>query len=675
MTAKNARVGHRNKVRLNRAICAAADKGAMKELVHLVAKHQQRMNLVNLSTAIHRIARLSVDGHRLEESAICDLLVDRILSELMLRRSESLLHGDEAGAIPRSELLEPQTQCLSSVSWACARLQISNAPLHKTIGDLAVVWLKVFKACELSNLLWAFAKLGVNHPPLASVATQHVHDHVHELSPRILSKTAWAFATSKMRPIKLTLAKIADAFAAKSCEGEDVNAACIANMVWALATARAHTKTETMIAIGSTALRKLHDFKSFELAVTLWSFARGGFFHDMLFDQAAWLLHGNHALRNEIHAQGISNILWAFARRSAWQGCMALSEDVLTTLLERCEWLVPRFSPLEMVSVLQSVAELAGHWGYNPVADRVWAAAAACRAAHELFCSQEPRTAHLDQLASSCSRFLGTCDSAVPKACRAFAARAGVQFDALPFSAAPDAAPDAAPLEAVSQHRADDLTAHDSSSHDSSPVIRKDAFIDDHTNGSSMSLEPAYIHVGAGPIPVAPGFELNPAYIPAPSPIVFNDEAARPEPLLTVLEECMAMEEDAEFEKHVDIVFEIAAVDGLTGVSAEICAHGGKDEIHMFFDATSDDNLYHLCCPSSPSSWTARLSALCTGPATSASSAVVGDPVILSFVGGRLISVGTQARTIPDRLARKNFHSVDSIASTVASTIRDLIED
>eukprot|EP00747_Dinoflagellata_sp_TGD_P029413 gnl/TRDRNA2_/TRDRNA2_133894_c1_seq1.p1 gnl/TRDRNA2_/TRDRNA2_133894_c1~~gnl/TRDRNA2_/TRDRNA2_133894_c1_seq1.p1 ORF type:complete len:513 (-),score=90.20 gnl/TRDRNA2_/TRDRNA2_133894_c1_seq1:19-1434(-) len=113
--------------------------------------------------------------------------------------------------------------------------------------------------------------------------------------------------------------------------------------------------------MGESALSMLSSFKSHELSITLWAFARLGVCHSALFTAAANALHKSPSLRKDLHAQGVANLLWALVKHE--RVCNNVQpnpafHDALRWLLPRCRQLLPEMGPAELGQVLWAATRL-----------------------------------------------------------------------------------------------------------------------------------------------------------------------------------------------------------------------------------------------------------------------------------------------------------------------------
>jgi len=348
-------------IRLNRNICAAGENGDVSTVLNLVHLHKEKASLVNLSTAWHCLARKEGKGSSACQSSSLDVLQE----QTRLRLLNCLTRGKE----------DPQPRCVSTIAWSCAKLQVTNTELLLIITDAALQWLTLFKPFELANMLWAMAKLQLGlADDFFSSAHDYIIEHTALFSTRSLSMVAWAFATVRFKSCRGLMYKMANAFAGGLQDEGSVNPVTVTNMVWALATARVNARKETMLNVADAAVGVLRAFKAHELSITLWAFARLNCCHETLFTQAAQLLCTSHCLQEDIHSQGIANLLWAFARHAQachHNGHWHASSSVLTDLMPTCIRLLPSMRPVELASSVWAISRLAVTWGREPAADRI----------------------------------------------------------------------------------------------------------------------------------------------------------------------------------------------------------------------------------------------------------------------------------------------------------------
>jgi hypothetical protein len=352
-------------VQLNLAICDAADNGVEK-LLQCVENRKSDMNLVNFSTALHRLARLAEESKADSRPFVCD------------PRFGTLVEGARAAFFGKEK--EGKARCLSTIAWSCARLGACKPDMMQEISELALPRIKEFKPYELGILLWSFAKVQTIKLPLFHAASEHILKHLDEFNAPCLATVAWAFATGQIQSSSSLIRRAADAFALRVKPGNDarevVKPVALENMMWALATMQVHPKRQSVIAIADVTRLALRDFKVHEFTITMWAFARLGVYHERLFSDAAELVQSSPTLRSQMHEQGIANILWAFAKCAEKDASEQFSVAV-TALLPTCQKLLPKLKPQELGCMLCSLSKLGKPWGENQTMDKIFFAAAA----------------------------------------------------------------------------------------------------------------------------------------------------------------------------------------------------------------------------------------------------------------------------------------------------------
>lgn len=408
-------------IRLNCKITSAAEQG-QQSVLNLIQSCSRLMSLVNASTAWHCIARLDTEDAKTWE-------VDPRIAALK-RRTAGLLESYLEGRAGQ----EPQARCVATIAWSCAKLKIRDPALEKGLAALAVRWLPLFKTFELSNLLWGFAKLQVQSPTVFSAAQHFIAGHAEEFSTRSLSMASWAFATISYQAQPL-LCRMANVFVKRLVQGEEANPVTVANMIWALATARVQLPRESLKALGAVARRSLAAFKAHELSVMLWAFARLSFFHQGLFEDSLHLLCRCKALRDEIHSQGIANLLWAFARQRLELAPKKLAL-LLAALQPTCLRLLPKLNAVEVSSLVWAITRLSPRWGEQQAADRVLVQVAQCLTGSPAFLASVSSQGAARLLAAYSEFFYGA--SPVPVPCEELLSRLVAQCMGLSPAVAQD---------------------------------------------------------------------------------------------------------------------------------------------------------------------------------------------------------------------------------------------
>eukprot|EP00931_Biecheleriopsis_adriatica_P068758 TRINITY_DN4266_c0_g1_i1.p1 TRINITY_DN4266_c0_g1~~TRINITY_DN4266_c0_g1_i1.p1 ORF type:complete len:1061 (-),score=192.13 TRINITY_DN4266_c0_g1_i1:47-3229(-) len=296
------------------------------------------MNLVNLSTAIHRLAKLSSST----PNAANMLGQVPIMKSLLAGIAKAFAQVGQDPSLPQS---------LSNITWSLATLRIMDYQVLEQAGSLAVLNMQDFKAFELASLLWSFAKLGTAESmtpvvgPLFRSATNRLIACVSGAGCRSLATAAWAFATAKQASQRL--------FRSISKEIQtclpSANSQELANITWAYGTV-GHRDDQLFTLIAQEAIVRLDGFKMQELSNTLWGFASNDFYHEAFFTRALYLARGM-----QLQPQHVANILWAAARL---QRNHPVARSTVIDLIPGCLSSLTSFKPQEVASTAHAIAKI-----------------------------------------------------------------------------------------------------------------------------------------------------------------------------------------------------------------------------------------------------------------------------------------------------------------------------
>eukprot|EP00434_Breviolum_minutum_P029296 symbB.v1.2.025911.t1/scaffold2550.1/size76503/5 len=329
---------------INRKLTDAAGKGG-RGVLEVVRVELDHMNGVNLATALHRIARRCVENEA-DHSASSQQAINEVLShpafpallEAVEQRSkESLAGGREA------EEIHMPAQCASIVAWSLAWLHLRQSKLFIVLGELAAPRLAEFKPYEVTNMLWAYAKLKEwNAQLFSAVAARLCGRQKWEFKAQCLSVAAWSFTMMKWRDENLFQSMAEEL----SGQATLLKPQEISNTLWAFGKQKIAHK-ELFEALGWSAFELVWQarFKPKELANCLSAFARVGLSHPNLFNNAI-----NMVIRRtpDFTARQIASILWAYQRLEVdnrWE----LAVKVLSSVVA-CR----TFSPEDLCLILQS---------------------------------------------------------------------------------------------------------------------------------------------------------------------------------------------------------------------------------------------------------------------------------------------------------------------------------
>eukprot|EP00927_Polykrikos_kofoidii_P021183 TRINITY_DN20133_c0_g2_i1.p1 TRINITY_DN20133_c0_g2~~TRINITY_DN20133_c0_g2_i1.p1 ORF type:complete len:1070 (+),score=209.28 TRINITY_DN20133_c0_g2_i1:171-3380(+) len=337
---------------INRQVTRAADTGDIADLLRIVEQCLPDMNGINLATSLHRVSKLAaVACHGDGSQGIKQHPVVRDLFAKVVRHvcCHSLLGG--VSQVPEREM---PAQCMSIVAWSCATLRIRNDRLMEAIGTISTPRLHELKPFELSNLLWAYAKMSSCPSGLFKAVVARLLDRRRgEFKVQCLSTAAWAFATLQKRSSQL-FTSIALELVSRACEMKSQE---ISNTLWAFAKVHAGGKRFPHAALFgelSAAAREgsfLWQFKVQELSNTVWAFATVGMDDPQLFAAVAEVAV---ARRQELAMQHVANILWAFARLKANEASVRLVPALLEVALEN----LSSTKPQELTALVWAASQL-----------------------------------------------------------------------------------------------------------------------------------------------------------------------------------------------------------------------------------------------------------------------------------------------------------------------------
>eukprot|EP00441_Pelagodinium_beii_P047653 CAMPEP_0197623930 /NCGR_PEP_ID=MMETSP1338-20131121/3797_1 /TAXON_ID=43686 ORGANISM="Pelagodinium beii, Strain RCC1491" /NCGR_SAMPLE_ID=MMETSP1338 /ASSEMBLY_ACC=CAM_ASM_000754 /LENGTH=851 /DNA_ID=CAMNT_0043194023 /DNA_START=55 /DNA_END=2610 /DNA_ORIENTATION=+ len=307
-------------------------------LMSTVMLYVDDMNIVNLSTATHRIAK----------QVSCDRRAFQAMQQQHQQKVDKLLvllH--DALDDSRGNSVQPQT--LSNVLWSLAHMQKFHKPLIQRIALHTMSALPQFKSYELASLLWAVAKLGSAFGPsttdaaLFAAAAGCITEKMQDYDFRSFSTVLWAFATAKQRNAKLFrgIAGTLLTMTGASCQE-------MANTVWAFAT-NDFRDSQLFHELAQQGCLKMDQFKAQELSNMLWGFATHGFYHEAFYAKAA-----DAITYLAVNPQNLANILWAFARVRPRD---ELTRRTVMSLVPLCIMQLASFKAQEMSSTLLALSK------------------------------------------------------------------------------------------------------------------------------------------------------------------------------------------------------------------------------------------------------------------------------------------------------------------------------
>lgn len=335
---------------INSEIVSVANSNDIARLIDTIQKYLHEMNLVNITTAIHRLAKLVDCGAQSQSALVRHPVVQALTSAAQVRLKSISADGSA-----------PSCQALSNIMWSLAVLQIANWDLLQEVALLTVNYIAYFKPMELSTLLWAFSKIlpeapwrsgGASHwaNSVFEGAVDYIRSNVQKFTFRNLITAVGAFATiGKSSPILF-----------QTVAGQmlkiirTANRLELAKTAWAFGAANIHND-KLFGVVAKHAIPQLQSFQQQELSNLLWGFASNSVFHQELFAKASLC-----AQRMDLNAQQLANILWALTRlRPQW----SIASKTMRALMPRCCEQLQAFKPQEFATIAIAAAKVFGHVG------------------------------------------------------------------------------------------------------------------------------------------------------------------------------------------------------------------------------------------------------------------------------------------------------------------------
>jgi len=166
----------RANVQLNQLIVNAR---MPEKILQVVDDNFEELNAVNLITALHRLASISVANRKV--SVRKDVRFKRIVNKL----------SDVIRTSPPASL---KPQDLSNVAWALTKLGILNSVLFSLLAEHILLRISAFEPVNLSMTLWAFARSGFLDESLFRAAAAEVKLQLPKFQPQQIANTTWAMA-------------------------------------------------------------------------------------------------------------------------------------------------------------------------------------------------------------------------------------------------------------------------------------------------------------------------------------------------------------------------------------------------------------------------------------------------------------------------------------------------
>jgi len=309
---------------LNQQLCKLEHA---EEVLAMVGEFGMQMNGVNLSTALHRVAKWSKKQRldlaevrdtaqwkklvRLTHQKLGELTAQGVANTLWAVGTMQLPINDEpkfiadviAAAEEHVESFTPQA--LANSAWACATMGWQHTSLLGKVQRCCVSSFSSFNPQDLSNIAWAFGTLGFLTQPFLDGTAKVALPMVAACKPGEMANIVWAFARANQRPKEL-FDRVAEVVTSTA---DGLNSQALCTIAWSFATV-GHTDEEMMASILRAGGLKMRWFSPKELSNLLWACATMNVASDRFLDTAC---NSVVRCRDSFTGEEVANVIWALA--------------------------------------------------------------------------------------------------------------------------------------------------------------------------------------------------------------------------------------------------------------------------------------------------------------------------------------------------------------------------
>lgn len=252
------------------------------DLLDIAGEFVNEFAVFHASAALHRIAK--ANNHY-------EVKGDERLRLLASKATRELVKWDK--------LKKPQT--MSKIIWAMAKLELKLDKLVSQVSDEALQKLPEFEPQQLVNMMWAYATLRTQEPPLRQLGA--LQGRLNALAPLGRANLAWSVAKLMVRswPIEELVTECRHAV-------PEMNGQNLANTSWAFATLRVADE-DFFDAVAKAVKAQCHDFAQQNLSNTAWAFAKVQIKRPEMMSAISQSVQR----LGKMPAQGVANTVWAFA--------------------------------------------------------------------------------------------------------------------------------------------------------------------------------------------------------------------------------------------------------------------------------------------------------------------------------------------------------------------------
>jgi len=301
---------------------AIRDCRSVRDIVILCIKEESNMQTFHISTCWCQVSRcLSKNKKELKENPgllnhlltltveTCDKMGSRSLSTTSHRMAKIGLASELEvwNAVEKKavELTAHDSKDISNILWAFAKVGRKSPVLFDHFSNLDITHMDTFNSQDISNTVWSFARVDHRSPVIFAAAADEAIKKLETFTPQAISNTIRSYVL-----VRHTSPKLFDVMAGEAVKKMSTftpQNTCLT--LWSYATV-GHSSPALFDAAAREAAKNMYKFTPQYLCNTLWSFAKLRHRSPELFDAAA--LECIQKI-NQFSSRHISNTLWSYA--------------------------------------------------------------------------------------------------------------------------------------------------------------------------------------------------------------------------------------------------------------------------------------------------------------------------------------------------------------------------
>ncbi|KAF4715306.1 hypothetical protein FOZ62_003852, partial [Perkinsus olseni] len=176
----------------------------LEELLDVIAEALNWFNIVNIGTALYKLASLALADQSQASKNKAFLRKDNRYLGFLDEVANVMSYVDEPIAIEAANesgklIRDVKSACftpkeLANIVWAVTHIGLPHRRLYKLVARHMIWYIDHFDSVNLSLALWGFAKMDVCSPELFHAAAPVIINMIETFEPHRLCNTAWAFS-------------------------------------------------------------------------------------------------------------------------------------------------------------------------------------------------------------------------------------------------------------------------------------------------------------------------------------------------------------------------------------------------------------------------------------------------------------------------------------------------